>query len=81
MKFIIHFFLDQIEICSAYVMTPEYDTIFAAENYIKENHLSLLTDELYTGEDFTSEDLEWFEEILERFPYEGTFKIESIVPF
>lgn len=80
MKMIIRFFLDHIEICSTEIIVAEYKTLEAIEKYIKQNYIQLLTDELYTGENFTSEDYEWFDEIIERFPDEGSLKIESIIP-
>ena len=80
MKIIIRFFLDHMEICSTELMVKKYKVLEAIEEYIKENYISLLTEELYTGEDFTKEDYEWFDEIIERFPKEGTIKIESVIP-
>lgn len=80
MKMTIRFFLDHMEICSTELMVKEYKVLEAIEEYIKKNYISLLTDELYTGEDFTKEDYEWFDEIIERFPSEGTIKIEFVIP-
>ena len=80
MKMIIHFFLDHMEVCATELIVKKYKVLEAIEGYIKENYISLLTDELYTGEDFTKEDYEWFDEIIERFPNEGTIKIEFVIP-
>ena len=77
---IIRFFLDNMEVCATELIVKEYKVLEAIEGYIKENYISLLTDELYTGEDFTKEDYEWFDEIIERFPNEGTIKIEFVIP-
>jgi len=80
MKMIIRFFLDHMEVCATELIVKKYKTLEAIEEYIKKNCISLLTDELYTGEDFTKEDYEWFDEIIERFPNEGEIIIESVIP-
>ena len=80
MKMIIRFFLDHMEVCATELIVKKYKTLEAVEEYIKQNCIQLLTDELYTGEDFTSEDYEWFDEIIERFPDEGELRVESIIP-
>lgn len=80
MKMIIRFFLDHMEVCATELIVKKYKTLEAIEGYIKENYIQFLTDELYTGEDFTKEDYEWFDEIIERFPNEGEIIIESVIP-
>ena len=77
---IIRFFLDHMEVCATELIVKKYKTLEAIEGYIKENYIQFLTDELYTGEDFTKEDYEWFDEIIERFPNEGEIIIESVIP-
>jgi len=75
-KVIVHFILDQIEIASNDFTVAGYKIIEAVDNYIKENCYELLHEVLYYGEDLTSEDIEWAEEIEKRFPNEGTYEWE-----